>query len=152
MTIAVAPVRKQIRVQASLDRAFAVFTGQMSAWWPRHHSIGKAPIRDVVVEPVVGGRWYERGEDGTECTWGKVLDWQPPSRLVLAWQISPAWQFDPDLVTEVEIRFSLDGDATLVELEHRLDGYGGAAEQMRNVFDGPQAWEDTLQRFAAKIG
>jgi uncharacterized protein YndB with AHSA1/START domain len=151
MTIDVAPVRKHIRVEASPDRAFEVFTGSMTSWWPRHHSIGRAPIHDVIVEPGVGGRWYERGEDGSECSWGKVLAWDPPSRLVLAWQISSAWQFDPAIVTEVEIRFSADGDATLVELEHRLDGYGAAAEQMRNLFDGPQAWQDTLQRFAGRF-
>jgi uncharacterized protein YndB with AHSA1/START domain len=152
LRIAVAPVRKRTRVNADPSRAFEVFTAGMTRWWPREHSINKSPIQDIILEPRVGGRWMERGEDGSECQWGKVLAWEPPARLVLAWQINAQWQYDPELVTEVEVRFSQDGDGTLVEVEHRLDGYGEAAEQMRQVFDGPAAWQGTLQRFAKEVG
>ena len=148
LTISVAPVRKQVRVATSPARAFEIFTQTMGRWWPREHSINGAPIRDILVEPHVGGRWFERGEDGSECQWGKVLSWDPPRRLVLAWQITPEWRYDPSMVTEVEIRFSPDGSGALVELEHRLEGYGDAAAQMRQVFDGADAWERTLARFA----
>lgn len=151
-TIAVAPVRKSVRVNADPRRAFDIFTAGMTRWWPRQHSIGGSPIKEVVVEPQAGGRWFERGEDGTECQWGKVLAWDPPGRLVLAWQISTQWRYDPDLVTEVEVRFSADRDGTLVEVEHRLDGYGEAADKMRQVFDGPDAWELTLASFAKAVG
>ncbi|MGK9165925.1 SRPBCC family protein [Inquilinus limosus] len=151
-TIAVAPVRKSIRVRTEPRRAFDVFTAGMTRWWPRRHSIGGSPIKEVVVEPEAGGRWFERGEDGTECQWGKVLAWEPPARLVLAWQINTQWRYDPDLVTELEVRFSADGDGTLVELEHRLDGYGEDADRMRQVFDGPEAWEATLAGFAGAVG
>lgn len=151
-TITIAPVRKHIRVGANPTRAFEIFTAGMNRWWPREHSINKSPIRDIIMEPRAGGRWMERGEDGSECQWGKVLAWEPPTRLLLAWQINAQWQYDSQLVTEVELRFSAQGDGTLVELEHRLDGYGDAAEQMRQVFDGPQAWQGSLERFAKAIG
>lgn len=146
--ITVAPVRKSIRVRATPEGAFDVFTAGMSRWWNRRYSINKSPIRDVVLEPTPGGRWFERGEDGSECQWGKVLAWEPPVRLLLAWQITPQWTFDPALVTEVEIRFIADGQGTLVELEHRVDGYGPAAEDMFKLFDSPNAWMGLLESFA----
>jgi uncharacterized protein YndB with AHSA1/START domain len=152
LTITVAPVRKRTHVSANPARAFEIFTKGMKRWWPRHHSINSAPIQDIIVEPWAGGRWIEQGEDGSECQWGKVLAWEPPGRVVLAWQINAQWQYDPELMTEVEVRFSKDGDGTLVELEHRLEGYGAAAEQMRQIFDGPEAWEATLERFAKEVG
>lgn len=148
----IAPVRKQVRVKAEPARAFAVFTDRMKAWWPPQQSIGRSPIADIILEPKVGGLWGERGEDGVECRWGEVLAWEPPSRLVLAWRINAEWQYDPALLTEVEVRFTPDGSGTLVELEHRLDGYGPAAERMRGIFDGPTAWAGTLARFGEAAG
>ena len=150
-TIVVAPVRKSIRVNAPPQRAFDIFTDGMTRWWPRQHTIGSSPIQQVVVEPRVGGRWVEVGEDGAECQWGRVLSWDPPARLVLAWQINTQWRFDPDLVTEVEVRFSVDAGGTLVELEHRLDGYGEAADRMRQVFDSPQGWDGSLAAFTEAV-
>jgi uncharacterized protein YndB with AHSA1/START domain len=147
-TIAVAPVRKSVRVKAPPTRAFEIFTAGMKRWWLPNYSINKSPIADIVVEPRQGGRWFERGEDGSECQWGKVLAWEPPGRLVLTWQISPQWQYDPDLVTEVEVRFVPDSGGTRVDLEHRLEGYGDAADQMRAIFDGPNAWMGILEKFA----
>jgi uncharacterized protein YndB with AHSA1/START domain len=149
-SIAIPPVRKSIRVRAAPERAFDIFTAGMSRWWNREYSINKSPIKDVVLEPKRGGRWFERGQDGSECQWGKVLSWEPPSRLLLAWQITPHWTFDPTLVTELELWFIADGQGTLVELEHRVDGYGPAAEDMFKVFDAPAAWMGLLQSFAEK--
>jgi uncharacterized protein YndB with AHSA1/START domain len=147
-TITLTSVRKRVRVNAAPARAFEVFTAGMRRWWARDKSINKSPIRDIVMEPRAGGRWFERGEDGSECQWGKVLAWEPPSRLLLAWQISPQWRFDPDLLTEVEIRFTPDGAGTLVELEHRLEGYGEAAAKMHAIFDSPNGWAVLLESFA----
>jgi uncharacterized protein YndB with AHSA1/START domain len=151
-TITVAPVRRSIRVKANPAKAFDVFTGGITRWWIKSHSINKSPQKEVVIEPRVGGRWYERGEDGSECPWGRVLAWEPPSRLVLAWQIDGRWQFNPDLVTEVEVRFVADGAETRVELEHRhLDRLGDAAEPSRAAFESPQGWGGLLERFAADV-
>jgi uncharacterized protein YndB with AHSA1/START domain len=117
-----APIRKSVHVKAAPDRAFDVFTAGASRWWLKTHSISatKSPIKDVIIEPRVGGRWFERGEDGSECEWGKVLAWEPPARLLLAWQINGEFKYDPTLITEVEVRFTPADSGTLVELEHRL--------------------------------
>ena len=82
---------------AAPDRAFHVFTAGMSRWWLKSHSINKkSPIKDIVIEPKAGGRWYERGEDGSTCDWGRVLSWEPPTRLVLSWEITADWKHDPE--------------------------------------------------------
>src|SRR3546814_393788 len=151
-TIKPAPVRKSIVVNTTPERAFDVFVSGMSRWWVKQFSINKgSPIKDVVVEPHAGGRWFERGEDGSECQWGKVLTIEPPTRLVLAWQITPDWRFDPDLVTELDIRFVAEGAGTRVSLEHTLDGYGEAAAEMFKLFDAPHAWAALLESFARAV-
>ena len=144
-----APVRKVLTVQTDLDRAFAVFTQRIGRWWPRTHSINRTPMTDVVIEPRVGGRWYERGEDGSECEWGKVLTWQPPTRLVLAWQLGPDWRYNVALVTEVELTFTSVGTReTRVKLEHRsLERFGAVAHEIRGRLDSPGGWGGVLAAF-----
>ena len=146
-------VRKMINVQAPPAVAWRVFTEQMATWWPLAvYKIGKAAAVDAIIEPRVGGRWYERGDDGSTCDWGSVLSWEPPSRLVLSWDINADWQFDPDLKTEIEVRFIAVGqDATRVELEHRrLDRYGARRDEMRRIFDTEGDWGRLLAAFAAR--
>lgn len=147
--IRIAPVRKQLLVKASQSRAFAVFTAQMSRWWPATHSILKSPLKECIVEPRVGGRWYAVGEDGSSCETGYVIAWQPPQALVLAWQINAEWQFDPELVTEVEVRFIAESaDTTRVELEHRhLERMGEKAGAARDAVDSPGGWGAILGSF-----
>lgn len=145
-TVSVAPVRKKVRVDVTPERAFEIFTAGMTRWWSKQYSINSSPIRDIVIEPRANGRWFERGEDGSECQWGRVLAWQPPSRVVLAWQITPSFSYDPDLLTELDVRFIAEGGGTRVELEHRLDGYGAAAGEMFKIFDG--GWPGLLEGFA----
>ena len=147
--IAAAPVRKTIIVQAPRDKAFDIFTRGMVRWWSKSHSINTSPIADIVVEPRAGGRWYERGEDGTECQWGHVIAWEPPGRVVFAWQINAEWKFDPSLVTEVEIRFIAEQGATRIELEHRdLEKFGDKEAAVRNAIDSPGGWQGLLESFA----
>jgi uncharacterized protein YndB with AHSA1/START domain len=144
-------VRKTMNVQAPPEIAWRVFTAKMGTWWPlANYKIGKANAVDAVLEPHVGGRWYERGEDGSTCDWGRVLVWEPSTRLVLTWDITADWQFDPKLNTEIEVRFIADGkDATRVELEHRrLDRYGERREEMRRIFDTEGDWGRILGMFA----
>jgi uncharacterized protein YndB with AHSA1/START domain len=154
MTVAVkiAPVRKTVRVKASPDIAFDVFTAGMSRWWTPTHSVNptKSPLKEAVVEPRAGGRWYERGEDGSECEWGKVLAFERPRRLLLAWQINAQWAYDPNLVTELEVKFVDEGaGVTRVELEHRdIERFGEAAEAIRAAFESPDGWTGLLERFA----
>lgn len=144
-------VRKVVSVQAAPEIAWRVFTEKMGSWWPLAiYKIGKAKAVDAVVEPYAGGRWYERGEDGSTCDWGRVLSWEPPSRLVLSWDVSADWQPDPALKTEVEIRFIAHGNnATRVELEHRrLDRYGARRDEMRRIFETEGDWGRLLEMFA----
>ncbi len=150
-TIDPAPVRKSVQVKAAPARAFDLFTSGMSRWWLKSHSINptKSPTKEIVVEPRIDGRWMERGEDGSECQWGKVLVWEPPMRLVLAWQINAQFQFDPALVTEVEIRFTPDGTGTRIDLEHRhLERLGDQAETLRQMVDSPNGWGALLESFS----
>jgi uncharacterized protein YndB with AHSA1/START domain len=144
-------IRKLVSVQAPPAVAWQVFTEKMGTWWPLAvYKIGKAKAVDAVIEPHVGGRWFERGDDGSMCQWGSVLAWEPPSRLVLSWDISADWQYDPTLKTEIEVRFTADGsNLTRVELEHRhLDRYGARRDQMRQIYDTEGDWGRLLEAFA----
>lgn len=122
MTSTIPPLGTTITVRAAIDRAFRVFTEGFDTWWTHEHHIGEADIAEVVLEPRVGGRWYERGVDGSETDWGRVLVYEPPHRLVFTWQINGSWRFDPDPAhaSEIEVTFTADGpDQTTVTLEHR---------------------------------
>jgi uncharacterized protein YndB with AHSA1/START domain len=150
-------VRKAVRVQAPIERAFSVFVEQMETWWPATHHIAKAPFQAIFVEPRVGGRWYELDEKGSQCEWGKVLAWDPPHRVTFSWHVGPGhdqpdWKYNPDITkaSEVEIRFTAEGPgATLVELEHsKLERHGEGYQQLRAVFDGPGAWVHILAQYA----
>jgi uncharacterized protein YndB with AHSA1/START domain len=144
-------VRKVLLVAASQETSWRVFTSQMGTWWPlAHYKIGKAKAVDAIVEPRAGGRWYERGEDGSTCEWGSVLSWEPSSRLVLSWDITADWQYDPTLKTEIEVRFIVESaERTRVELEHRrLDRYGARRDEMRRIFDTEGDWGRLLAGFA----
>jgi uncharacterized protein YndB with AHSA1/START domain len=148
------PVCKSIRVHASAQRAFRVFTEEMDSWWPRTHHIGNSPLKRVVVEGRPSGAIYSEQEDGTICPWGSVLAWEPPHRFVMAWHIRPDWQYEPDLkkCSEVELRFTpVDDGSTLVELEHReLHRHGAGGLNMRNQVDSEGGWGAILTMFGAK--
>jgi uncharacterized protein YndB with AHSA1/START domain len=150
--MSVPPVRKQLVVNASQARCFTVFTDGIDRWWPREHHIGKSPLKREVIEPRPGGRWYGLSVDGSECDCGKVLVWQPPERLVLAWQINAEWQFDPEFLTEVEVTFTaLSPKQTRVDFEHRhLERYGIKALDLRKEIDSPGGWHKILEQFAAE--
>jgi len=146
------PVRKSIIVNAPVKHAFAVFTAGFDSWWPRTHHIGKSPMTRAIVEGKVRGRCYTEQVDGTECDWGSVLVWEPPNRVVLAWQITSSWQFEPDLAksSEVEIRFTAVADGqTRVDLEHRhFERLGPGGDAMRAMVGSDNGWTGTLQLFA----
>jgi uncharacterized protein YndB with AHSA1/START domain len=152
LTISPAAVRKSVHVKAPPQKAFQVFTAGMGRWWLKSHSINQSPIAEIVMEPFAGGRWFERGEDGSECPWGKVLVWEPPARVVLAWQTDGTWKHNPDFQTEVEVRFTAEGDGTRVDLEHRnLERFGEHAAKVREAFDSPGGWSGLLRSFADSV-
>ncbi|WP_153394930.1 SRPBCC family protein [Ornithinicoccus halotolerans] len=145
-------VRREIVVDAPPERAFAVFTEQFDLIKPREHNLLDVPIVETVFEPRVGGAIYDRGQDGSECRWARVLAFEPPARVVFSWDISPRWQLetDPDRTSEVEVRFIADGaHSTRVVLEHRhLDRHGAGWESERDGIAADQGWPLYLQRYA----
>lgn len=146
-SIRVAPVRKSITVNAPQAHAFDVFAKRFDAWWPKDHHIGKPAMAHAVIEPHAGGRWYEKGEDGSECDWGRVLVWEPPDRLVLSWTINGKFQVDNTVESEVEVRFLAEGENnTRVELEHRIAAED--AQALREAVDSPRGWGSLLDIYA----
>lgn len=145
-------VRKSIAVQAPLDRAFSVFVEQFDRIKPHEHNLLAVEIAETVFEPRVGGHIYDRGVDGSECRWARVLAYEPPHRLVFSWDIGPQWQVesDPDRTSEVEVRFIAEQpDRTRVELEHRnLDRHGDGWERARDGVESEGGWPLYLQRYA----
>ena len=149
LTIRPAPVSHALHVAAPPESAFRTFTEGMGRWWPKSHSIGTSPLVGVVMEPRAGGSWHEVGEDGTTCPWGSVALWEPPSRLVLIWQIGADWKHDPTLETEVDVTFTAEGTGTRVTLEHRgLEAYGARAAEMSGIFASPGGWPGLMAAYA----
>jgi uncharacterized protein YndB with AHSA1/START domain len=147
-------VRKTITVAAPQQRAFDVFTTGMTDWWLREsHHIGERSPEAVVVEPHAGGRWFERAPDGTECDWGRVVEWEPPARVLLAWHLNADWNYDPDpaKATELEVQFIAEGPAsTRVELVHRgLEVHGDRAQEVHDGIDSPEGWASLLELYGA---
>lgn len=148
-------VRTEIVVEASVERAFEVFTADMGSWWPPEHHILQGELAEMVFEPRVGGRVYDRATDGTECQWARVLAYDPPYRVAFSWDISLQWQVETDhaKTSEVEVRFIEEGpNRTRVELEHRhLERHGDGWEAMRDAVGSPEGWGVGLRRFAERV-
>jgi uncharacterized protein YndB with AHSA1/START domain len=145
--MSIAPIIRTVVVKAAPARAFELYLTHMEQWWPKGQTIGKSPHVAIVLEPRVGGRWFERDADGTETHWGKVLAWEPPARLLLGWQINSQWNYDPDFVTEVELTFApAEGGGTLITLEHRnLERFGADAARHAERLGG--GWPKHLAQF-----
>jgi len=147
-------VRNSIVVEAPIERAFSVFTEGFGTFKPREHNLLQVDIDETVFEAHVGGNIYDRGVDGSECRWARVLAYEPPDRVVFSWDISPEWQIETELdrTSEVEVRFIAEApDRTRVELEHRnLDRHGDGWEAARDGVGGDQGWPLYLERFAGQ--
>jgi uncharacterized protein YndB with AHSA1/START domain len=147
-----ASVTTQIVVEAPIERAFRVFTEDFDRIKPREHNMLGVDIAETVFEPREGGRIYDRGVDGSECQWARVLAYEPPERVVFSWDISPQWQIETDLekTSEVEVRFvSETPERTRLELEHRnLDRHGEGWEGEREAVASEGGWPLYLRRFA----
>jgi uncharacterized protein YndB with AHSA1/START domain len=141
-------IRTSTTVEAPIERAFEVFTEGIGSWWDPDHHILEAELAGMVFEPRVGGHIIDRGVDGSECRWARVLAFEPPHRLIFSWDINLGWQIETDhsKTSEIEVRFTAEGpDRTLVELEHRhLDRHGEGWERMRDAVGS--GWN--LERFA----
>lgn len=145
-------VRTEIVIDVPIEHAFAEFTARTVTWKPPDHNLLKVEIAETVFEAHEGGHIYDRGVDGSECRWARVIAFDPPNRLVLNWLISPEWRIDsdPSRASEVEVRFiSVSTERTRVVLEHRnLERHGDGWESMRDAVAAPDGWPIYLQRFA----
>jgi len=152
-TATIPAVRRSVTVATTQEHAFRVFTESFQTWWPRDYHIGTADPAEFVMEPTTGGRWYEKGVDGSQCDWGRVVTWEPPGLLVLAWQIDGHWAYDPDPshASEIEVRFTAEGPGqTRVDLEHRLiERVGDTAQALAEGVGAPTGWTGLLEKFAA---
>jgi len=137
-------VRREITVDATPEHAFAVFADGIGTWWPRDYSIGEQPLDRVVIEPT---RWYERGAQGAQTEWGRVIAYEPGRRLVLEWGIGGDWQLD-SAKSEIEVTFSAPGKVTL---EHRGLEKHNAAEALRESIDGEGGWDALLAAYSAAL-
>ena len=145
-------VRTQVVVEAPIERAFSVFTEDFGSFKPPEHNMLDVEIAETVFEPRAGGHLYDRGVDGSECRWARVLAYEPPNRVIFSWDISPQWQIETDLdkTSEVEVRFVAEGpERTRVELEHRnLDRHGEGWEPERDAVGSEGGWPLYLRRYA----
>ena len=145
----IAPVQRAVTVAAPPERAFEVFTAGFASWWPSSHSVIEGGYDGAYIEPQEGGRWYERSKTGVEEVWGRVLVYEPPHRIVLSWLLDGEFEIDTDAsrATEVEVRFTPEGDSTVVQLEHRgWEARGDRAAEARASYDG--GWPGVLELYA----
>ena len=148
-------VGTSVVVEAPQERAFAIFTEGIGTWWNPDHHLLDAELAEMVFEPRVGGHIYDRGVDGSECRWARVLAYDPPERVIFSWDIDTQWELESDLerTSEVEVRFVAESaDRTRVELEHRnLDRHGDGWEQMRDAVGSPDGWGSGLRRYEEAV-
>jgi uncharacterized protein YndB with AHSA1/START domain len=154
-TTTIPAVHRSVTVNAPAERAFILFTREMGTWWPMSsHHIGAADGVEIRVDERTGGRWYEVGVDGTECDWGRVLAWEPPSRVVLSWQIDGDWAYDPDPDhgSEVEVTFTAQGaERTLVEVRHRhFERHGATGVALGQTVAAEGGWGTLLAMYATR--
>jgi uncharacterized protein YndB with AHSA1/START domain len=150
----VTSIKTDVVVGAPIERAFRVFTERFDQIKPHEHNMLEVDIAESVFEPRAGGRVYDRGVDGSECQWGRVLAYEPPERIVFTWDISPTWQIETDLdrASEVELRFTAETpERTRLTLEHRhLDRHGEGWQGLREGVAADQGWPLYLARYAAQ--
>jgi uncharacterized protein YndB with AHSA1/START domain len=147
-------VSKVVTVNAPIAHVFDVFTRRFDTWWPRTHKIGKAELKEAIIEGKEGGRWYERDVDGSECDWGRVLVYSPPSRIALSWHLNGNFQYDPDpaRASRVDVFFHDEGGRTRVELVHSgFERHGESGQRVKERVAAPGGWGSILDGFATSV-
>ncbi len=155
MGTSIEPIRKTVTVQVPVKEAFSFFIDKLSEWWPAEYTWSQNVLEHIAITPRKNGRCYESGPHGFECDWGRVLEYDPPDRVVFTWQISPRREPEPnpDKASEVEVQFKASGEAgTLVELEHRnIERHGDGAEEYFKGLNSPMGWEYMLDKYVTRL-
>lgn len=151
-----ATVRSTVRVAADPDRAFRVFTADIDRWWTRSHHVQSGELKEIGVDPLVGGRLWEENDAGEVCVWGRVLTWEPPREFAFSWLVGPDWAVPgPDAAgSRVTVTFTPadGGTATEVVLVHdRLDVHGPGWESVRDGVASEGGWPAGLRQFASVV-
>jgi hypothetical protein len=134
------PITKTVLVRCDPETAFRVFTAEIGTWWPTEtHAVNEGRVRELVFEQRQGGELYEISDSGERCHWARVTAWEPAARLVLDWHVDP----DAPAPTEIEVRFTPEGDATRVELRHRhWERLGELGQERRDRYE--TGWDPVL--------
>jgi uncharacterized protein YndB with AHSA1/START domain len=153
MSVTGVDVQRSVTVEVPIERAFEVFTAGFDRWWPRTHHIAAVEMAEAVLEPRLGGRWFERGTDGSECEWGRVLAWDPPTHVAVSWSIDGDFGFeaDPEKSSRVDVTFHADGPSrTRVELVHSgIERHTGTADKLRTAVGSEDGgWQSILEAYA----
>ena len=144
MTETTEAVRKSVLVEADAETAFRVFTDKIQSWWPleKHGIFGD----DAEALSFRDDQIVESAKDGREAVWGKIVAWEPPTRLHFTWR--PGFDADtPD--TEVEVTFSAEGEGTRVELVHTGWEKLPDGAKSRAGYDG--GWDGVLEAYRQAV-
>ncbi len=148
-------ILRTLSVPKPIEEAFAVFTQDIGEWWPADYTWAQDVLQDMVIEPGVDGRCFERGPHGFEVDWGRVLVWEPPHRLVFTWQISADRQPvpDPNKASEIEVRFEAEGATmTRIDFEHRhFSRHREDADEYQAMLEAPEGWPYILNCYVRDL-
>lgn len=140
------PLHLAFDVGCSPEHAFATWTGRIDTWWPRDHTVGGDDVEEVVLQPRLGGRIFERTRGGDEHDWGQVTLWEPPVRFGYRWHLGQR----PDDATDVEIHFEPTDSGTRVEISHRgWERLGDRGETLRGR--NRAGWETLLPHYLTVV-
>ncbi len=149
-------IRHAVTVELPPEEAFARFVDDLRHWWPSEYTWSQSALVEIAIEARYGGKCFEIGPHEFRCDWGRILEFQPPRRLVLSWQISPRREPVPDGRRASEVEFRFEGErkgVTRVELEHRgFERHGDGAQDYRAALASDQGWPYILGRYAAVDG
>ncbi len=147
MTDSLDPVVRAVTVGVSQRSAFETWTNRIDLWWPVERiSASREESSRVIMEAGEGGRLFERVASGDEYVWGRVVAWEPPSRIVVRWFLDA----DPDRATTIEVRFEeLAARSTRVIVTH--GDWDNAAEEVahehRSCVAADEGWTGILLSF-----
>jgi uncharacterized protein YndB with AHSA1/START domain len=140
------PIRKSVEVPLPPTAAFAVFTEDISRWWPlgKTYAVFGDDSSECGIQPFVGGEIFELSAKGERSVWGRVLAWDPGRLLRFSWFPGRS----EDTAQTVEIVFNPVSAGTRVDLEHRdWQKLGERAAEVRSGYGA--GWDEVLRHLVS---